>query len=150
MTMTRTRRIEPVQRIVDERERELAKVVAQARRTLGEAEAKLGELVRYRADYQKGFEKEAAVGASGLRLRDFRLFLARLDEAIRQQELVVARAQGEVESRNRDWHESLRKAKALGVVVDKWRGEERLAADRQDQRETDERASGMAARRSRT
>ncbi len=148
--MTRTQRIKPVQRLVDDRERDLARTVAQHRHKLATAEAKLGELTRYRADYHAGFQKEVAAGSSGLRLRDYRLFLARLDDAIRQQELAVARARSELEAETQRWHESLRKSKALGVVVDKWRGEERRAADRQDQIETDERASGMAARRTRT
>jgi len=145
--MTRTQRIQPVQRVVDDREREQAKAVALARAKVGEAEAKLTELTRYREDYQRGFQKEAASGASGLRLRDFRLFLGRLDEALRQQEQVVARAKSDQEHQTQLWIESQRRAKALGIVVDKWRGEERRAADRQDQRETDERAAGMAARK---
>lgn len=145
--MTRTQRIQPVQRIVDDRERELAKAVALARQKVAEAETKLTELGRYREDYHRGFQKEASAGASGLRLRDFRLFLARLDEAIRQQELVVARAKSEQENQMRLWMESQRKAKALGIVVEKWRGDERRAAERQDQRETDERAAAMAARK---
>ena len=147
--MTRTKRIEPVQQLVDSREREQARVVAQARQKVVDADAKLRELTQYRADYHLGFQKEAAAGASGMRLRDFRLFLGRLDEAIRQQELIVARLRSELESETRAWHESLRRAKALGLVVEKWRGEERLASDRQDQRETDERAAGMAARKTR-
>ena len=148
--MTRTQRIRPVQRLMDGREQELAKATAQARQQLVEAEAKLAELARYRGDYHLGFQKEAAGGASGLRLRDFRLFLARLDEALRQQELIVARARSELETQTRLWHESLRRAKALGIVVDKWRGEERRAADRQEQRATDEHAAGMAARKPRS
>src|SRR5689334_13582357 len=120
--MTRTQRIRPVQRIVDDRERELAKAVALARQKVAEAEAKLVELGRYREDYHRGFQKEASAGASGLRLRDFRLFLARLDDAIRQQELVIARAKSEQDNQMRLWMESQRKAKALGIVVDKWRG----------------------------
>ncbi len=145
--MTRTQRIRPVQRIVDERERECAAAVAEARKKLAEAEAKLGELARYRDDYQRGFQNEAAGGASGLRLRDYRLFLARLDEAIRQQESIVVRSRTELEARTQAWHESQRRSKALGLVVDQWKGEERRAAERQDQRETDERAAGMAARK---
>jgi flagellar FliJ protein len=145
--MTRTQRIRPVQRIVDDRERESAKAVAQARARLADAEAKHVELQRYRDDYQRGFQKEAAGGASGMRLRDFRLFLARLDDAIRQQELLVARARGEVDAQTHQWQETQRRAKALGLVIDKWRGEERREAERQDQRDTDERAAGMAARK---
>ena len=60
--MTRTQRIRPVQRIVDERERECAAAVAEARQKLAGAEAKHGELVRYREDYQRGFQKEAEAG----------------------------------------------------------------------------------------
>ena len=138
-----------MQRLVDEREREVAKVVAQARKKLAEAEAKRTELARYRTDYEAGFKKEAANGSSVLKLQDYRLFLARLDEALRQQEMFVVRAREELEAQTRAWQESLRRAKALGIVVDKWRGEELRAAERQDQRDTDERAAGMAARKPR-
>lgn len=147
--MTRTKRIAPVQRLIEEREREVAKVVAQARGKLAEAEAKRTELSRYRTDYEAGFRKEAASGSSVLKLRDYRLFLARLDEALRQQEMIVGRARDELEAQTHAWQESLRRAKALGLVVDKWRGEELRAAERQDQRDTDERAAGMAARKPR-
>jgi flagellar FliJ protein len=145
--MTRTKRIEPVRRLVDDKERELAQGVAQTRERLVAAETKHDELRRYRDDYQSSFQKEAKAGASGLRLRDYRQFLARLDEAVRAQEAAVGRARADVEMHSRQWQESARRARALGVVVDKWRGEELRAAEQQDQRETDERAAGIVARR---
>lgn len=145
--MTRARRMEPVQRLVDEREKDQAQLVARARQRVAELEARLEELGRYRQEYERGFQEAAAQGASIHRLRDFRLFLARLDEARQQQELMVTRAREELDMHTRNWHEAARRARALGAVVEKWRGEERLAAERQEQRETDERAAVIAARR---
>lgn len=148
--MTRTQRIEPVRQLVDDDERRRSQQLAQARAKQADAENKRNELARYREDYQRGFERQAGEGASSLRLRDYRLFLARLDEALRQQDGVVARARADVERETRAWQEAARKARALGHVVEKWRGEERLAAERQEQRETDERATNAAARRVRS
>lgn len=145
--MTRTKRIEPVQRLMDGQEKDQAQVLARARTRLAEAEAKLAELARYRGDYERGFREQAAGGLASQRLRDYRLFLARLDEALRQQQANVQRLREELEAQTRLWQEAARRSRALGVVVERWRGEERLAADRQEQRDTDERASGMAARR---
>ena len=148
--MTRTQRIEPVLRRVDDDERERSRVLAQARLKQTDAESKRDELARYRADYLRGFDQQARDGASSLRLRDYRLFLARLDDALKQQDGVVARARADVERETRAWQDAARKARALGHVIDKWRGDERRAAERQEQRETDERATNAAARRARS
>jgi flagellar protein FliJ len=138
--MTRTKRIAPVQTLFDDNERRLAQSLAAFERRAAESEKKLQELERYRAEYEKQFTQRAGRGIGATDLRDYQAFLARLNEAIRQQTALVQRAQIERDAERQRWQDSARRAKALGFVVDGWRAEERRADDRRDQRETDERA----------
>ena len=138
--MTRAKRIAPVQTLFDDNERRLAQSLAGFERRAAESETKLDELERYRAEYEKQFTQRAAGGIGATDLRDYQAFLARLSEAIRQQRILMQRAQIERDAERQRWQEAARRAKALGHVVEGWRAEERRAGEQRDQRETDERA----------
>ncbi|MGH8177618.1 MAG: flagellar export protein FliJ [Steroidobacter sp.] len=138
--MTRTKRIAPVQSLFDDNERRLAQSLVAFERRATESEAKLNELERYRSEYEKQFTQRAGRGIGATDLRDYQAFLARLNEAIRQQQTLVQRAQAERDAELQRWQDAARRAKALGLVVEGWRVEERRANDRRDQHETDERA----------
>jgi flagellar FliJ protein len=132
--------MKPVQNLFDDSERQLALGLATIERKVAEAEAKLQELERYRSDYDKQFAQRAGRGIGATSLRDYQAFLARLSEAIRQQQAVVKRAQSERDAERQRWQEAAKRAKALGHVVEQWQTEERRASDRREQRESDERA----------
>lgn len=138
--MTRAKRMKPVQNLYDDTERRLAVGLATIERKVADAEAKLQELERYRSDYDKQFAQRAGGGIGATALRDYQAFLARLSEAIRQQQAVVKRSQSERDAERLRWQEAAKRAKALGHVVEQWQSEERRASDRREQRESDERA----------
>jgi len=130
----------PVQNLYDDTERRLAVALATVEKKVADAEAKLQELERYRGDYESQFKQRAGRGIGATDLRDYQAFLARLSDAIRQQQAVVRRAQSERDAERQRWQEAAKRAKALGHVVEQWQTEERRAADRREQRESDERA----------
>jgi flagellar FliJ protein len=138
--MTRAKRLQPVQNLVDDKERRLAQSLAAYEKKLTDAQRKCQELERYREEYEKQFTETAARGIGVMGLRDYQAFLARLNEAVRQQQSVVARALAERDAERTRWQEMARKAKALDHVVEQWNTEERRARDRREQLETDERA----------
>jgi flagellar protein FliJ len=138
--VTRAKRMKPVQNLYDDTERRLAVGLTTLERKVADAEAKLQELERYRSDYDKQFAQRAGGGIGVTALRDYQAFLARLSEAIRQQQAVVKRAQSERDAERQRWQEAAKRAKALGHVVEQWQTEERRASDRREQRESDERA----------
>ena len=142
--MSRAKRLEPVQHLVDDAERRLARSVAALERRVTEAEGKHGELDRYRAEYQQQFAHRAAQGMGATDLRDYQAFLARLNEAIRQQYALVLRARAERDAERGRWQEAARKVKTIDRVADQWRAEERRAQDQKEQRDSDE----LAQRRS--
>jgi flagellar FliJ protein len=138
--MTRAKRLEPVQQIVDDAQRRLAMSVAAFEKRVLEGEAKLQELQRYKGEYEQQFSQRAGRGIGATDLRDYQAFLARLAEAIRQQQALVVRARAEHQAERLKWQEALKRSKALGHVVERWQAEERHMNDRRDQRESDERA----------
>jgi flagellar protein FliJ len=138
--MSRATRLQPVQNLADDAERKAALRVAAAERNQRDAETKLADLERYANDYQQQYTGRVAGGIGVTELRDYQAFLARLGEAIRQQRAIVSRARHECDAERLRWQEAAKRSKALDHVADKWRDEERRAADRTEQREIDERA----------
>lgn len=138
--MKRAKRLEPVQQIVDDAQRRLAMSVAAFEKRVFEGEAKLQELQNYKGEYEQQFSQRAGRGIGATDLRDYQAFLARLSEAIKQQQALVARARAEHQAERVKWQEALKRSKALGHVVERWQAEERHMNDRRDQRESDERA----------
>jgi flagellar protein FliJ len=144
--MKRAKRLEPVQHIVDEAQKRLAMSVAAFEKRLLDGEKKLEELVRYKAEYEQGFQQRAAGGIGVMEMRDYQAFLARLAEAIKQQQALVNRARAEHEAERVKWQEALKRSKALGHVVERWQAEERHVTERREQRESDERAQRKISR----
>lgn len=138
--MKRAKRLEPVQQIVDDAQRRLAQSVAAHEKRVLDGETKLQELQRYKGEYEQQFSARAGRGIGATDLRDYQAFLARLAEAIKQQQALVARARAEHLAERVKWQEALKRSKALGHVVERWHAEERHMNDRRDQRESDERA----------
>jgi flagellar protein FliJ len=144
--MKRSERMAPVQHVLDGKERDRARDMGSAQQGLGAAESRLQELRQYHTDYLQGFQQTATAGRNALALQDFRQFLGRLEEAIRQQEQIVAQARQGVVGSTTLWRAAAQRAKAIESVVGKWQGEERRHEGRLEQKDADERAQRPLAR----
>lgn len=142
--MTRSERMAPVQRLFGETEKTRARELGDAQRRLADAEARLAELQTYRGEYLCAFRKRAEDGTSVRALRDFQAFLVRLDEALRQQEQIVATAREQTAGSRHNWQGAARQVKAVDSVVHRWQVAEAKAGERRDQKDTDERAQRTA------
>ena len=138
--MTRTQRLAPVQGVVENAEKRLASSLAGFEKRVADAEAKLHELTRYRSEYEQQYAQRVAGGIGVTELRDYQAFLARLTEAMRQQQSVVHRMRADRDAEKLRWQDAAKRAKALDHVVAQWQADEQRLADRLEQRETDERA----------
>ena len=145
--MTRSERMAPVQKVLGSSERDRARDLGSAQQQLSVAEAKLRDLQQYYEDYQKGFQDSARAGQNALRLRDYQLFLARLETAVNQQQQVVAQARAGVAGCTQRWQSAAQRVKAVDSVVGKWQQDEQRRVDRLEQKETDERAARRAGNR---
>ena len=136
--MTRSKRMEPIKQLASDREREAATQVELARRALDDHERQLAQLRQYRAEYAERVSKAAAPDVA--RLQNFHAFLARLSDAIAQQERAVAEALATLERATDSWRERRIEAASIGRAVAKIATGERKVEDRRAQRESDERA----------
>lgn len=135
-----------MQRVLDGAERDRARDMGTAQRSLDAALLRLQELQQYHGDYLRSFDRSAKAGGNALALRDFQQFLGRLEEAIRQQEQIVAQAHQSVAGSTKHWQNAAQRVKAVDSVVDKWQGEERRLDSRIEQKDIDERAQRQPVR----
>lgn len=141
--MSRSERMRPVKQLADSRERDAGRELGEARARVAEHEQQLEQLLRYRDEYLDG-------GAAGLgttdtvRLSNRSAFLERLNGAIREQRARLEAARAEADACVEAWRETRVEAEAIGRAVDRFRQDERRAADRREQRQQDD----LAGRRS--
>lgn len=138
--MTKSKRLEPVARIAESRERRAAIELAQFRLRVEEQEVRLKELHAYRDDYARRFERAGREGFDAGRMADYRRILVQLGEAISWQEQRLAALRRDCEQLQRRWADSHTRTAALDKAIERLRGDERRAADRREQGEDDERA----------
>ena len=146
--MKRAERLDHFRDGLESSEKEHRARLAAAQAKVGDARGRLAELERYRDEYVRGLERRVAGGMGATALRDYHAFVARLAEAIRQQAQLLARSELECDFERQRWHEAATRSRAVASVVERWKAEERVLANRAEQRETDERARQVGQRAS--
>ena len=142
----RVRRLQPLKELAGMRERSEAGALGEAERRLGEAERRLGDLLRYRQEYEKNFQQTASAGAAMRSLREQQIFIARLGEAVRAQQLVVEQIGSECSLARAQWREAATRKQVVGKVVDKAKAEANMKDEQRLQVESDERATQTRVR----
>src|ERR1700722_9878060 len=144
--MMKSKRFEPIREIASTSAKDLSRAMGEAGRKVAELEGKVQQLQSYRDDYVRNSQAAGAIDA--VKLQNYRMFLDRLGEALRQQSNLLDLARAEYEKRRVLWSEKRIEAESLGRVVDNFRKEERHAADQREQREGDDAAlrASIAAR----
>jgi flagellar FliJ protein len=145
--MMKSKRFEPIREIASSSANDLSRAMAEAARKVAEIERQIQQLQSYRDDYiGKSGQGNTAVDA--VKLQNYRSFLDRLGEALRQQMKSLELARVEYEKRRSAWSAKRIEAESLGRAVERFRKEEQHVADRREQREVDDAAQriSLAAR----
>ncbi len=144
--MIKSKRFEPIREIASTSAKDLSRAMGEAGRKVADLERQLEQLKSYRDEYVRNSQSSGAIDA--VKLQNYRSFLERLGEAMRQHVTALEKARAEHEKRREQWREKRIEAERLSLVVDRFRKEEQHAADRREQREGDEAAlrSSLAAR----
>lgn len=79
--------------------------------------------------------------------REYQVFLGRLDEALRQQAQILTQARLQRTAELENWRNAARRATAVGNLATHWQAEERVAAEKVEQKESDERSQQLWSRR---
>jgi flagellar protein FliJ len=140
--MTKSKRFEPIREIASNSADALSRPMADAARKVADLERQLAQLQTYRDEYVRNSAVAGAMDA--VKLQNYRSFLDRLGEAMRQHAKNLDAARAEYERRRLEWSEKRVEAESLGRAVERFRAEEQRAADRRDQHELDDAAMRMS------
>lgn len=141
--MTRSKRLEPIREIASIAAMALSGAVNEAARRVAEIERKIEQLQNYREEYaRKPAQVDGAMDV--VSFQNYRVFIDKLGDALRIQAKSLEAAQAEYEKHRALWSEKRVEAETLTRVVDRFRKEERHAAERREQDEGDEAASRLA------
>ena len=137
--MMKSKRFEPIQEIASTSANDLSRAMGEAGRKVADLERQLEQLQSYRDEYLRNSSQSAApIDAD--KLQNYRSFLDRLGEALRQHLKSLETARAEYEKRRAIWSEKRVEAESLSRAVDRFRKEEQHVADRREQREGDDTA----------
>jgi flagellar protein FliJ len=141
--MMRSKRFEPIQELATSSANELSGAMAEASQRVAELERQLEQLQTYRDEYVRNSQQSGG-SMDAVKLQNYRSFLDRLGDAMRQHVKNLDAARAEFEKRRSKWSEKRIEAESLGRVVERFRQEERNAADRREQGEGDDTAMRIA------
>ncbi len=137
--MMKSKRFEPIREFATTSANDLSRAMGEAARKVAEIERQIEQLQSYRDDYvRRSGHGTAAVDA--VKLQNYRTFLERLGEAVHQQVKLLDVARADYEKRRSAWSAKRIEAESLGRAVERFRKEEKHAADRREQREVDDAA----------
>jgi flagellar protein FliJ len=137
--MRKSKRFEPIHAIASSSAEDFSRAMAEAGRKVTDLERQLEQMHSYRDEYVRN-SAQAAGAIDAVKLQNYRTFLDRLGEALRQLSKKLDDARTEYERRRALWSEKRVEAESLSRVVDRFRKEEQHAADRREQREGDDAA----------
>jgi flagellar protein FliJ len=141
--MRKSKRFEPIQEIASTKAEDLGRIMGEAARKVTDLERQLEQLQTYRDEYVRNSTQSSGT-MDAVKLQNFRSFLDRLGEAMRQQAQSLRLARAELEKRRALWSEKRIEAEVWSRVVDRFRKEEQHAADRREQRDGDDAALRVA------
>jgi flagellar protein FliJ len=137
--MMKSKRFEPIREIASTSAKDLSRAMGEAGRKVTDLERQLEQLKAYRDEYVRN-STQASGTMDAVKLQNYRSFLDRLGEAMRQHLKSLDAARKEFEKRRGQWSEKRIEAESLSRVVDRFRKEEQHAADKREQREGDDAA----------
>ncbi|HZX19302.1 MAG TPA: flagellar export protein FliJ [Pseudomonas sp.] len=146
MAQSRAARLAPVVDMAARAEREAALQLGHAQGLLRQAEVQLGDLERYRGDYQQQWISEGQRGVSGQWLMNYQRFLTQLETAIGQQRNSVDWHRANMEKVREVWQQRYARLEGLRKLVKRYQDEARMAEDKREQKLLDELSQRISAR----
>jgi len=134
----KSKRLKPVVQIARSNEQHAARQVAEWRARLNQQEQQLSELLRYQEEYTRRFHDALHKGTSATQIRDFRIFLNRLEEGISKQREQLHTTEQELQRRARHWDETKNRSLNLDKIRHRYEAEERRSQDKHEQMESDD------------
>ncbi|MGB5716778.1 MAG: flagellar export protein FliJ [Gammaproteobacteria bacterium] len=144
--MSSYKRMQPVAEAAQQQADAAAKSVAECNRIVMAMRRQLDELLGYRDDYANGLRQKGHKGVNASQMKDYSVFLERLNKAIGQQQENLDNAGARFAASKRVWIEKQQRAKAIDSVVERYQQADRREQSRREQQEGDEHARRLTCR----
>lgn len=138
MAQSRAARLTPVVDMAESAERAAAQRLGHFQGQVRLAESKLGELEKFRLDYQQQWIDKGAHGVSGQWLMNYQRFLNQLETAVSQQRQSLAWHQQNLEKARGVWQKAYARVEGLRKLVQRYIDEARALEDKREQKLLDE------------
>ena len=137
--MKTSQTLAPVVKVARHRERDAARQMGDRMRHFEQQQKQLQELVSYREEYANSFIDVTKAGLSAVQLREYQLFLGRLDIAIEQQKQQLESSRKNCETSQENWRGADGRHKMMNKVVQRRAQVEGQQQQDKEQRESDDR-----------
>ncbi len=134
---TRTSRLHRLVLLAEAEERQLGALMRLSLTRVAVERDRQGELTAYRQSIDERTRLSRNLPAS--HWKDCQTFVARLDQAVRAQQGIAGDCERSAEIHRRQWQEKRRRVESLTRVTSRFQQEERLRAERLEQRALDDR-----------
>jgi len=138
MAAKRSERFKPIHNLAQKKEDVAAQSLGKIQRELSEHHLKLSELMKYYEDYTSRFNIQAEKGMSIAQVQSYQKFISQLDVAITEQKKHITRVTEAVDSSRNHWRVERKKTQVLEKVITRYKKQELVQSNRQEQRSTDE------------
>lgn len=138
MAQTRASRLAPVVEMAEKTEKTAAQRLGHFQGQVRLAETKLGELEKFRSDYQQQWIDKGAHGVSGQWLMNYQRFLNQLETAVSQQRQSLAWHQNNLNNARGEWQKAYARVEGLRKLVQRYIDEARAIEDKREQKLLDE------------
>lgn len=145
--MNSSKRMQPVAEIAQQQADAAARSVAECNQIVTDMRKQLDELLAYRDDYANGLRHKGHEGLKANQIKDYSLFMERLNKAIEQQQAVLNSAGSKLAASKQLWIEKQQRARTIDSVVSRYQQVERREQSRREQRDGDEHALRLIRRR---
>ncbi|NBB12891.1 flagellar export protein FliJ [Pseudomonas sp. SLFW] len=138
MAQSRAARLAPVVDMAEKAEKTAVQRLGHFQGQVRLAESKLGELEKFRSDYQQQWIDKGAHGVSGQWLMNYQRFLNQLETAVSQQRQSLNWHQNNLNKARGEWQKAYARVEGLRKLVQRYIDEARALEDKREQKLLDE------------
>ncbi len=138
MAVSRAARLAPVVEMAEKVEKAAVQRLGHFQGQVRLAETKLGELDKFRSDYQQQWIDKGAHGVSGQWLMNYQRFLNQLETAVAQQRQSLAWHENNLNKARGEWQKAYARVEGLRKLVQRYIDEARALEDKREQKLLDE------------
>lgn len=136
----KSQRFNTVVKYSESKEDQAALKLAKAQHNLQDQQQRLQSLQQFHDEYAQRFNLMGQQGMQAVQVRDYHAFVAKLKDAVKQQERMVEIAQGMVEEKKMAWIKTRTESQKANIILQRYVSQEQRIADKQEQKNSDEHA----------